>query len=250
MKPVFHISAKYPFLDPDELFEKEGDPENHAVKGRGRVAYLSLGTHRFVRKRYMRGGWMRKISRDRYAYFGLRFTRMAREFALLEKLKGIGLPVPEPVAYRCMRQGPFAYQGHLVTHRLEDAETLGSTLRRTPLPSRTWKLLGATLGRFHRHGVHHADLNVENILLRPDGEIMLIDFDKGMILKPLARFWAHHNLRRLKRSLLKQASRSAVFHLSKENWTTLSEAHGLAFKGIQGRSGALQSRKQAVAGSD
>jgi 3-deoxy-D-manno-octulosonic acid kinase len=118
----------------------------------------------------------------------------------------------------------------LITRRLRDAETLGSRLRQTALPAEVWARLGQTIAAFHRHGVHHADLNVENILFGREEKIMLIDFDKGRILKPIARLSAGDNLRRLKRSLLKQASRAPVFHFSDANWDHLKRHHRRAFR--------------------
>ena len=225
MQSHIHLHPKYHDLDPGALFTEAGDSGSAGIKGRGKVAFLSIGGHEFVRKHYSRGGWVRKLVRDQYAYTGIRRTRMAREFELLNSLRDLGLPVPEPVAIRCLRPSPITYSGDLVTARIQDAESLGTRLRRQPLPPQTWAGIGATIGRFHRHGVYHADLNIENILLGNDAGIYLLDFDRGRFVRLFKRFRIGKNMDRLLRSLHKEAARSWVFHFSTQDWKTLVRHH-------------------------
>ena len=64
--------------------------------------------------------------------------------------------------------------------------------------------VGSVIGRFHRAGVWHADLNAHNVLVAPDG-VYLIDFDRGRLRVP-AVAWQQANLQRL-RAFAGQAGR-------------------------------------------
>jgi len=227
------VNQRYRDLDPDTLFNNRGDRPPPEVKGRGKVVFFSLNGVTYVRKHYERGGWMRQVVRDRYVYSGFHRTRMTREFRLLESLREIGLPVPEPVAVRCLRPSPFTCSGDLVTVALPETTSLGAFLKQHPLPKADWGRIGSTIGSFHHHAVYHADLNIENILLGPDGAVSLLDFDKGRFLPLFRPFWIRKNLQRLKRSLRKTAAFSGTFHFTEEDWATLLTYHQQALPGNQ-----------------
>src|SRR5690606_9287058 len=129
----------------------------------------------------------------------------------LQELWQLALPVPQPVAARCEKIAPFLYRGDLITRRIPAARTLAETLRDQPLAEELWSALGATLARFHRHGVYHADLNANNILLDDSGHFYLLDFDRGEQRRPETA-WQRNNLDRLLRSLHKLQRLHNVFH--------------------------------------
>ena len=86
-----------------------------------------------------------------------------------------------------------------------------------------WAAVGSTIRRFHDHGVMHRDLNASNVLLS-EGEVHLIDFDKGRLATPSTNdSWKEANLRRLYRSLEKISTGQAS-HLG-DHWTTLLSAY-------------------------
>ncbi len=64
-----------------------------------------------------------------------------------------------------------------------------------------WRAIGACLARLHAHGVQHADLNAHNLVLGPQGEVYVLDFDRGRIRSRGA--WERAVLARLQRSLRK-----------------------------------------------
>jgi 3-deoxy-D-manno-octulosonic acid kinase len=72
-----------------------------------------------------------------------------------------------------------------------------------------WSRIGDTLGRFHREGVFHADLNAHNVLLDADEAVWLIDFDRGA-LRASGTEWKRANLSRLFRSLQKIGATDAA----------------------------------------
>lgn len=188
--------------------------------GRGRVHFVRApdGTGTWVLRHYHRGGWMARLTSDRYLWTGLESTRAWREWRLTRRLAGIGLPVPRVIGARVIRRG-LTYTGDLLTGRIEDAITLVDILREGPLPSGAWRQLGAVLRRFHEAGVRHDDLNVANVLRNTEGRFFVIDFDKAAIVPPGA--WRERNLARFRRSLDKHARLAPHFAFSETDWAEL-----------------------------
>ena len=224
MRTLIQAESEYG-RNPEELFTREGDGCGEITRGRTRIVFFSMHGRDFVRKRYARGGFVRHLISDRYAFFGLERTRMWREFRLLQRLRQMELPVPEPAAARCVLHTPFTYSGELVTLRLPGAETLGAMLRRHPLPPEIWTSIGRTIARFHRHSVYHSDLNIENIMLDPDSRVFLLDFDKGAVRPGGRKIWIKENLNRLYRSLGKARDHSEAFHFAPDDWKRLIDGH-------------------------
>ena len=171
-----------------------------AAGGRGTVAFIRDGGRRWVLRHYRRGGLVAGVLGDRYLWTGADRTRAFREWRLLRELRAAGLPVPEPVAARYQRHGLF-YRADLITAELPTRRTLAQALATAPLEAATWRAVGACVGRLHAHGVHHADLNAHNVLLGDDGEVYVLDLDRGQI-RPRGA-WEQAVLERLQRSLRK-----------------------------------------------
>jgi 3-deoxy-D-manno-octulosonic acid kinase len=171
--------------------------------GRGSAWFVS-GSGRWVLRHYRRGGWIARLSRDRYLWAGEARVRAFAEYCLLAELVGGGLPVPKPVAARYRRAGPF-YRCDLITQRIAGARPLSSVLSFGPVNEGTWREVGAAVARLHAAGADHADLNAHNILVDDDGAVSVIDFDRGMLRSPAETSggWAAENLSRLHRSLVK-----------------------------------------------
>ncbi|HEX2493494.1 MAG TPA: 3-deoxy-D-manno-octulosonic acid kinase [Steroidobacter sp.] len=199
----------------DELFDRAHWAAKHALEersgGRGTVALLLAGGQRWVLRHYRRGGFVAKISRDRYVWTGGARTRSFAEWRLLAQLRRLGLPVPAPIAARYVRRG-WTYTADLITELLPDAATLAQAIVQPTLPADQWREIGRTIAAFHAHGVHHADLNAHNILLARADEpcarcsvapplVYLLDFDRGRI-RPRGA-WENDVLNRLRRSLEK-----------------------------------------------
>lgn len=176
--------------------------------GRGSAWFVQTPVGGAVLKHYLRGGLLAKFVTDRYVYFGASHTRGFQEFELLQKLLKLGLPVPKPLAAFC-HCGLFSYRGALVTERLQDVYSLVSAVQQSNAP---WQLLGETLARFHKAGAHHSDLNANNILLNPQNEVFIIDWDK-CVLETAPGAWCEKVLARLQRSLLKECNQSNATQL-------------------------------------
>ncbi len=179
--------------------------------GRGGVAIIETPVGNCVLRHYRRGGLVKALMGDRYLWTGVDRTRPFREFRLLAEIARLGLPGPAAIAARYRRQDLF-YRADLITRRIADARTLADCLVMGHLDPELAGQVGAVIGRFHRAGIWHADLNAHNVLVSPDG-LHLIDFDRGRQRAP-AVAWQRSNLRRLRRSLLKLGAASegeAVF---------------------------------------
>src|SRR5690606_23769815 len=178
-----------------------------------------------VLKRYHRGGLIGRFVKDSYLFCGLNRTRMWREFELLASMRELGLPVPRPIAVRCVRNSPVCYQGEMIAERIPNSRTLAEILCTESLSEKTWESVGLVIRRFHQHAVEHADLNACNILLNAHGQVFLIDFDKSVIHNKRDLNWCQANLSRLRRSLNKWKKREDGFHFDNRNWQALEHGY-------------------------
>lgn len=168
--------------------------------GRGSIHFIDDGPRHWALRRYLRGGVPAFLSRRHYLWLGEERTRSFHELRLLHALRRRGLPVPAPVA-ALYRRGLLTYSAQLITERIAGARPLSELLAAGAMDDAKWAAIGRCLRRFHDAGVHHADLNAQNILLDPQGTVWLLDFDRGREREPGA--WRERALQRLERSLAK-----------------------------------------------
>ena len=168
--------------------------------GRGSIHFIEDRGRHWALRRYLRGGFVANLVRESFLYLGEDRTRSFRELRLLAALLQRGLPVPAPVA-AAYRRGACAYVAELITERLVGAASLTEMLRAGRMNEARWTAIGRCLRRFHDAGVQHADLNANNIMLGGDGEVWVLDFDRGRLREPGA--WRERVLDRLARSLAK-----------------------------------------------
>lgn len=162
-----------------------------------------------VLRHYWRGGLPGKVFKDGYLFTGLEGSRPYRELALMIAMWQQGLPIARPVAARLTRKG-LSYNADLITALLPDSRDLVGVLKQSPMSAALWQDVGATIARFHRAGIYHADLNARNILLS-QGQFYLIDFDRGEQRTPQS-YWQQANLERLRRSFKKEQCRVEGLH--------------------------------------
>jgi 3-deoxy-D-manno-octulosonic acid kinase len=186
--------------------------------GRGSAWFVGSGAHPWVLRHYRRGGFMARISEDRYWWSAEDRVRSFSEWRLLHFLAQGGLNTPKPVAafYRRKR---WTYRCDLITERISQAQALSAALEAGPLTAALWRAVGAALARLHRHGVDHADLNAHNILIDSCGVVSVIDFDRGRLRAPGA--WTLRNLARLERSLQKISASVPADRFTPASWQEL-----------------------------
>ena len=168
--------------------------------GRGGVAFVETPVGECVLRHYRRGGRVAPLLGDRYLWRGRSRSRGFAEYYLLAELAARGLPVPAPIAARCVQSGMW-YRADLLTRAIAGADTMANMIRAGRLDAELAMQMGGLVARFHAAGVDHADLNAHNILVTSE-RLWLIDFDRGE-LRETGTAWKLANLARLKRSLLK-----------------------------------------------
>ncbi len=191
--------------------------------GRAPVVYFSQGEKSLVLKHYYRGGAVASILKDRYLGFSIIKSRAFREFRLLKKMNGLGLPVPIAVAAHA-NKGVLSYRADLITEELKQVETLSDVLSNSVLGDENWQEIGRCIKRFHQHDIYHADLNARNILLTKSLEVYLIDFDNSYI-RLGSNVWKMANLSRLKRSLLKFKNNTDGFNFDEDDWSAFLDGY-------------------------
>lgn len=192
--------------------------------GRGNAVVFEYQDLQLIKRHYLRGGWVRHLVHDTYAFRSLANTRMWREAQITTELFQRGLPVPKFVAARCEVTAGIRYSGDLVTLLIPESQTLVQWLKAAPMTQARWQKLGATLARFHAEGLCHADLNANNVLISRDGSVHVIDFDKAVFM-PAPGKWQQTNLARLLRSLHKQKHLYPELQFTDQNWLWLLSAY-------------------------
>ncbi len=210
-----------------ERWRAEGGAEA-TPGGRGAAAFIETPVGAMVLRRYLRGGWAARLSRDRYIFTGAARTRGFAELHILSELCRAGLRVPTPLAALYRRHGLF-YVAAILVSRIDGVTRLCELLETAD--GELLGRVGEAVGLLHRQRVWHADLNADNILIDGEGRVWLVDFDRARVRGERgANAWETGNLARLRRSLHKFEAprRMADFEGS---WAELLRRHRAALHG-------------------
>ena len=178
--------------------------------GRAPVYIIPLsGSARPVVVRHSRhGGVLAPLTGDRF----LAPTRAPHELAMSLRLATLGIASPRVIAYALYPAGPLLNRSDVVTEEVPDSADLAAVLSGESTIVSRGAAVSATealLGAMGRHGVHHPDLNLKNILIASDGGAacaILLDVDRVRIDPSRARA-ATNNALRLTRSARKWRDR-------------------------------------------
>ncbi len=190
--------------------------------GRGNTIFVGNVPRQFVLRHYRRGGLLGKFIRDSYVFSGEDLTRSFMEWRLLDKLAANNMNVPRPAAARFCRRGTF-YTADLITVRIPGVVSLSEYISTADRGEGFWQRLGASIWKFHEAGVYHADMNAYNIQIDKDGDVWMLDFDKGALKSPGP--WQQETLSRLNRSLVKILGLEPTLHFHRANWDQLLEGY-------------------------
>jgi Lipopolysaccharide kinase (Kdo/WaaP) family len=177
------------------------------LAGRG-VAYaapLPDGSTRVVVRHNRHGGLMAPVTRDLFRPP----TRAPLELEASCRLASAGVPTPEIVAY-AIYPAPFGFRrADVVTREIDRGFDLSAVLTKDDpsLRARAWTAVAELLRQLAAAKARHHDLNVKNVLLRPNGdslEALALDVDRvtfetGDVMAP--------NVARLARSARKWRER-------------------------------------------
>ncbi len=190
--------------------------------GRGNTMFVGNVPQQFVLRHFIRGGLIGKIVRDSYLFTGGDNTRAFAEWRMLAKMADSGLRVPRPAAARYRRYGVI-YSADIITVRIPKVRPLSQTIADEPLAAEFWQSLGAAVRDFHAAGVCHVDMNAYNLQIDDNGDLWMLDFDRGRLLAPGP--WQQKTLNRLHRSLLKIVSLDARSNFRQANWEQFLEGY-------------------------
>jgi tRNA A-37 threonylcarbamoyl transferase component Bud32 len=157
---------------------------------------------------YRHGGVLRRWTGDVF------FTwppRPFRELAVTEAVRRRGVVTAEVLGAWVERGWGAFYRGWLMTRHLSDSHDLWAALGHDGHPAGlkedVIRAAASSIRNMHRRGVYHSDLNLKNVLVRPERsgvETFIIDFDKARLLRgEVPRVLARRNLDRLLRSARK-----------------------------------------------
>lgn len=197
----------------------------HAA-GRNTVWFVRTAEHEMVLRHYWRGGLMGKLVKDKFLREPLPQSRAMAEYALLDRMRAWGLPVPRPCGARWQAAGPVHYRADILVERIPGAQALSARLQSVALPPDQWQAVGRAIAQLHGHGVFHSDLNCHNILIGGRGEVWLIDFDKCAVRAPGP--WQQANLARLLRSLRKEQGLCPQWFWAEADWPPLLQGYASA----------------------
>jgi len=114
--------------------------------GRGSAWFVGSADHPWVLRHYRRGGFIARISRDRYWFSREDRVRSFAEWRLLHYLSQRGLNVPKPVA-AFYRRERWTYHCDLITQRISQAQPLSAALKATALAEALWRDIGAAVAQ-------------------------------------------------------------------------------------------------------
>jgi len=213
---IFSLSVFDPryLLKSNQVYKK--------ASGRGSTYFFTQNKNHWVLRHYWRGGLIGKACKDRYFWHSLTTTRAYQELSLLDTLQQLELPSPIPIAARLVKRGLF-YQADIITQAIDNNQSLAQHLNKTT-DNTLWERVGKTIAQFHNHDIYHDDLNAHNILVSETGEVSIIDFDKGKIIKSHEQ-WMEKNLSRLHRSLKKKTIKGKINYFKEDDWSLLMKGY-------------------------
>ncbi|WP_094751581.1 3-deoxy-D-manno-octulosonic acid kinase [Psychromonas sp. CD1] len=192
-----------------------------SAKGRGVTWFVQLDGLQGALRHYQRGGLFGRLIKDHYFFWGWSKTRSLQEFSLLHFLFQKGVNVPRPIAAIAIKKR-LSYQADLITEKINNAQDLVSILEGTTLDAHIYKKIGEEIAKMHQAQVNHSDLNIHNILIDNNQKVWIIDFDKCH--KQQGDAWKSDNLKRLKRSFLKEQKKRNILW-SEIDWRQLKESY-------------------------
>ena len=169
--------------------------------GRSSVTIARVeGIGSMVVKYYTRGGLLRHMVKRRYLRCGK--TRCQIEYELLQKVRGLGVSAPEPIAY-AYRGGLF-YKGWLATREIKQQQTLAELSCADEEHAHiVMKEVINQVAVLIKNNILHVDLHPGNVLVDSGDRIFLLDFDKARLSRRNKDRLRNHYTNRWQRAVIK-----------------------------------------------
>jgi len=147
------------------------------LEGRASVTRIQLdGIGPIVIKHYMRGGLFGHFIKHFYLNLGKPRSRI--EYEQMERAKGLGISVPEPICFAL--KGKAIYTAWLVTREIENQHSLARlSIMDIESAMGAVKKLALQILILIDNRIYHRDLHPGNVLVDKDHQIHIIDFDKA-----------------------------------------------------------------------
>lgn len=160
-----------------KLFQKPSKISNSILGGRRSVLIEEISTIGSVAvKYYHRGGIVRHFIKKRYFKWGK--TRSQKEYELLQKVRGLGINTPEPIAFAY--RGRLFYQAWLVTREIKQHQTLANlSIINEERTHFVMKNIIDQVTTLIKSGILHVDLHPGNVIVDNQDRVYILDFDKG-----------------------------------------------------------------------
>ena len=183
-------------------------PNARAIAGRGTAYVVSLPDGERVVVRHNRhGGTLAALTRDLFRPP----TRAPLELRVSERLRRLGIPTPEILAYATYPAAPGLWRADVMTRYVSPSADLAGVLLSEDDTMRedAWNATAVLIREMSAEGVRHHDLNAKNVLLHLRSDAlpvaMLLDVDR-VVFDQRPRDALDANLGRLFRSLRKWRS--------------------------------------------
>ncbi len=174
------------------------------VSGRAPLGLVEDEHGSLLVRTYRKGGLLRHV---RGRLFRGRWRPLA-ELVLHRRLLDADVPVPDAVGCVVLLR-PLGWRGFLLVREVAQSLDLEAWLYGVPhaieaSPADVLRAAGRAVRRLHDAGVSHADLHPKNLLVTPDGDVLVLDLDKARTFeRPLDDAERLTNLVRLARSIEK-----------------------------------------------
>ncbi len=188
--------------------------------GRGPHPLVELpGGERVLVRRFLRGGAVRHLNRERY-FAG---HRAFDELRATERARAAGVRTPVVLAAE-EEPRAFGYTARLASRWIAGAHDLHHWLagRASAEREAAWREAGRQIALLHRAGVGHPDLNLRNLLVVEPAEVHLLDLDRARLVDgPVPAPRRARDLLRLARSARKLGT-----PVSTAAWAALQAGYG------------------------
>jgi RIO-like serine/threonine protein kinase len=173
-----------------------------------------------VVKRYRRGGWLGRFNRRHYLNLHRGATRSEKEYTWLNRARALGINAPKPLV--AAHQGTWVYRCWLVTQAVVGATSLAQlSVERPAGIDKVCAACACQIDILVENRMLHPDLHPGNVLVDPDGQSWLIDFDKTRHYRGRRQRLNERYRQRWTRAVLKYGlppALGAVFQQSRNGW--------------------------------